>query len=198
MLTSHTKGTSSGLGHDLVHAALERGDKVIATARQLEGMNDLVPRSSYVQYFCFYHYRRFAADRSDFSYRHRDAASRLHKMKLDVTATFAELREIAAAAVSKFGQVDVVVNNAGAGCPGLTEESGYVLRLSMTSAQFVDSGDGIMHWVFISVEGYQWQFNVNFFGPINITNAFLPYMRARRSGTIVFVSSRIGRSQADG
>ena len=34
------------------------------------------------------------------------------------------------------------------------------------------------------------QFQTNFFGAINVTNAFLPYMRAAKSGTVVFIGSR--------
>jgi len=34
------------------------------------------------------------------------------------------------------------------------------------------------------------QFATNFYGPLNITHAVLPYMRAARSGTVVFVGSR--------
>lgn len=45
-------------------------------------------------------------------------------MKLDVTAPYQEHREAAAQAVSKWGRVDVLVNNAGAGMPCITEEGG--------------------------------------------------------------------------
>ena len=34
------------------------------------------------------------------------------------------------------------------------------------------------------------QFNVNFFGQINVTHAVLPYMRERRSGLVIFFGSR--------
>lgn len=44
----------------------------------------------------------------------------------------------------------------------------------------------------ISGEGMRIQFEVNVFGVVNITNAFLPYMRARRDGTVVIVGSRSG------
>lgn len=40
------------------------------------------------------------------------------------------------------------------------------------------------------VEGFRKQLDTNFFGPMNVTNAFLPYMRERRMGTIVFIGSR--------
>lgn len=33
-------------------------------------------------------------------------------------------------------------------------------------------------------------FNINFFGVINLTNAVLPHMRERRSGTILIMGSR--------
>ena len=33
-------------------------------------------------------------------------------------------------------------------------------------------------------------FEVNFFGVVKVTNAFLPHMRSRRDGTIVVIGSR--------
>lgn len=33
-------------------------------------------------------------------------------------------------------------------------------------------------------------FEVNFFGVVKVTNAFLPHMRSRRDGTIVIIGSR--------
>lgn len=33
------------------------------------------------------------------------------------------------------------------------------------------------------------QFNTNLFGAVNVTRAFLPYMRKRTSGTVVFIGS---------
>ncbi|KAH8113851.1 NAD-binding protein [Phellopilus nigrolimitatus] len=127
-------GTSSGLGRSLVQAVLARGDRVIATARKLDSIRDLVSNPN------------------------------VHLVQLDVTEPFAVLRETAARAVERWGRVDVVVNNAGAGMLGISEEVG--------------------------VEGYQRQFATNFFGALNVTHAFLPHMRARRAGTITFIGSR--------
>lgn len=36
------------------------------------------------------------------------------------------------------------------------------------------------------------QFQTNVFGVLNVTNAVLPHMRQRRSGTVVIVGSRTG------
>ncbi|KAI5118164.1 hypothetical protein M0805_005786 [Coniferiporia weirii] len=133
-------GTSSGLGRLLVEDILARGDRVIATARKPDSIRDLLTKFD-------------------------DASNpRIHLLQLDVTAPFSALQEAAAVAVGKWGRVDVLVNNAGAGMLGISEEVG--------------------------VEGYKTQFATNFFGALNVTNAFLPYMRKRRSGTIVFVGSR--------
>ncbi|EJC99368.1 NAD-binding protein [Fomitiporia mediterranea MF3/22] len=131
-------GTSSGLGRSLVHVALARGDCVIATARSVDSIREILSNP--------------------------ETKDRIHTMSLDVTAPFAYMRELASEAVGRWGRVDVLVNNAGVGMLGISEEVG--------------------------VEGYQTQFNTNFFGPMNVTHAFLPYMRAQREGTIVFVGSR--------
>ncbi|MCU1576091.1 MAG: family NAD(P)-dependent oxidoreductase, partial [Leifsonia sp.] len=66
-------------------------------------------------------------------------------------------------AEARFGAVDVLVNNAGYGYRAAIEE-----------------GDG---------EDVQKLFATNVFGPVALIKAVLPGMRARRSGTIVNVSS---------
>ncbi len=86
--------------------------------------------------------------------------------RLDVTDK-ASIASAVAAAVQRFGGIDVLVNNAGYGTLGALEAaSDTVIRD---------------------------QFEVNVFGLIEVTRAVLPGMRARRSGVIVNVSSIGGR-----
>ncbi|KAF8325039.1 hypothetical protein F5887DRAFT_1065473 [Amanita rubescens] len=84
-------------------------------------------------------------------------------LELDVTAPLEELKIVAKRAVDIHGRVDVVVNNAGYLIVGTVEEC--------TPQETLD------------------QFNTNVFGCLNVTRAFLPYMRARRKGAIVFMGS---------
>ncbi|KAF9035048.1 NAD(P)-binding protein [Hymenopellis radicata] len=84
-------------------------------------------------------------------------------LELDVTAPLETLKSIAKKAVAIYGRVDVLVNNAGYILVGALEES--------TPEETLD------------------QFNTNVFGALNVTRAFLPYMREKKSGTIVWMGS---------
>ncbi|KAH9022792.1 NAD-P-binding protein [Lactarius hengduanensis] len=90
--------------------------------------------------------------------------TKLRFLTLDVTSPMVEIKQRVDEALAIWGRIDVVVNNAGRITYGLSEELG---------------AEGIMNDV-----------NTNFVGPINVTNAVLPSMRARRDGTIVFIGSR--------
>lgn len=85
-------GTSSGFGAEFVKAAIARGDRVIATARNVEKINHL-----------------------------KDIGAAT--MQLDVTSSQEELDRKANEAISTYGKIDVIVNNAGYTQFGTIEES---------------------------------------------------------------------------
>jgi NAD(P)-dependent dehydrogenase (short-subunit alcohol dehydrogenase family) len=84
---------------------------------------------------------------------------------LDVTDP-ASAQAAARAAVDRFGRIDVLVNNAGNFYAGFFEE--------------------------ISPEDFRAQVETNLFGPLNVTRAVLPVMRAQCSGVVVTMSSSAG------
>jgi NAD(P)-dependent dehydrogenase (short-subunit alcohol dehydrogenase family) len=86
-------GASRGFGREWAMAALERGDRVAATARDLSTLDDLVTK-------------------------YGDA---LLPLALDVTDRAADFAAVATAH-DHFGRLDVVVNNAGYGQFGMIEE----------------------------------------------------------------------------
>ncbi|SEC13880.1 Short-chain dehydrogenase [Streptomyces sp. 2231.1] len=131
-------GASQGLGKALVVEALAAGNRVVATSRKPEALADLVAR----------HPERLAA------------------VSLDVTSP-SEARDVVAAAVARFGTVDVVVNNAGYATSGSIED--------------------------FPEDEFRAQIEANLFGVINVTRAALPVLRGRRSGSIVQISSIGGR-----
>lgn len=84
---------------------------------------------------------------------------------LDVTDPAAAEAAVAAA-VQTFGHLDVLVNNAGSFYAGFFEE--------------------------MAPEDFRAQIESTLFGPVNVTRAALPQMRAQRSGLVVTISSTAG------
>lgn len=134
MKTWFITGTSRGFGRVWASAALNRGDRVAATARKQNDLAKLVERYG----------------------------ERVMPIILDVSDHDADLRAVDEA-FSHFGNIDVVVNNAGYGLIGAAEE--------LTEGQFRKIMD------------------TNLMGAIWITQAAIPLMRKQGHGHIVQVSS---------
>lgn len=130
-------GASRGLGRAFARAALEAGDRVVATARRPDALDELVAA-------------------------HPERAVALPLDVTDRSAVFTAVERANAA----FGQLDVVVNNAGYGLLGAVEE--------ITEAEA------------------RAQLETNVLGALWVTQAALPFLRARRSGHIVQISSTGG------
>jgi NAD(P)-dependent dehydrogenase (short-subunit alcohol dehydrogenase family) len=127
-------GTSRGLGRVWAEAALERGDRVVATARNTDQLDGLVAR-------------------------YPDSVLPLAFDVTDPTAAQAAVRR----GHRHFGRLDIVVNNAGYGLFGAVEE--------VTEPQA------------------RAQLETNLLGPLWVTQAALPFLRAQGGGHIIQVSS---------
>lgn len=131
-------GASAGLGRAFALEALRLGHNVVATARAAERVADLAAL----------------------------APDRVLPLALDVDRpeTFGAALD---AIVTRFGRVDVLINNAGYGLVGALEET--------------------------SAEEWQALFRTNLFGAVEMTRAVLPLMRAQGAGAIVNISSMGGQ-----
>ena len=131
-------GSSRGFGREIARAALESGSRVVATARRREQLDDFVDTYG----------------------------DRVRTTALDVTDPEAA-RDAVGVAVAEFGQLDVVVNNAGYANSAPIEE--------------------------MAEEDFRAQIEANLFGVVNVTRAVLPILRQQRSGVFVQFSSVGGR-----
>lgn len=134
MATWLITGCSTGLGRALAEEVLGGGHNAIVTARNVSAVQDLVDA-------------------------HPGTAL---GVALDVTDP-AQVTDAVEQAEARFGEIDVLVNNAGYGYRAAVEEG--------------DETD------------VQRLFATNLFGAVAMIKAVLPGMRARRTGTIVNVSS---------
>jgi short-subunit dehydrogenase len=94
--------------------------------------------------------------------RHGTGGNSITHIDCDITDRDACCRAVRAV-IEDCGKIDVLINNAGMGISGAVE--------------------------FTDMDEAKRQFDVNFFGAINVTQAVLPYMRAEQEGRIIFVSS---------
>jgi len=129
-------GAGRGMGIDVARAALAAGHAVVGTARNAASVTDALGE-------------------------HDD----LLAVPLDVTDPAAAEAAVAAA-VDRFGHLDVLVNNAGSFYAGFFEE--------------------------MTPEDFRAQIESTLFGPVNVTRAVLPQMRAQRAGLVVTISSTAG------
>ncbi|MEM5382955.1 oxidoreductase [Paraburkholderia phymatum] len=135
-------GASRGLGALIAQAALADGNAVVAAGRKIDAIVERLGKSP-----------------------------ALLPVALDVTDE-AQAKAAVAAAVEKFGRIDVLVNNAGFGLLAAVEESGDADVRRM--------------------------YDTNVFGLLNVTRAVLPVMRKQRTGHVINMSSIGGYRAAAG
>jgi len=127
-------GASRGLGLQIAKAAMQAGDRVVAAGRKRTAITGSLGAVS----------------------------DQLLSVQLDVTVAH-QARAAVDDAVSRFGAIDVLVNNAGYGHLGFFEET--------------------------TMQDAHAQFGTNLFGAFNVTWAALPTMRSARKGQIFNISS---------
>src|SRR5688572_7568561 len=131
-------GAARGMGVDFAKAALAAGHAVVATGRRPEAVSKAI-----------------------------GASDDLLAVKLDVTR-LADAETAVKAAVTRFGRVDVLVNNAANFYAGYFEE--------------------------LTPEQIERQLTTSLVGPMNVTRAVLPVMRRQRAGHVISISSSAGLS----
>src|SRR3954462_8241355 len=131
-------GAGRGMGVEFARAALDAGHDVVATGR-----NPDTVRSALGEH------------------------ENLLVAALDVIDPHSA-EDAAAAAIDRFGRIDVLVNNAGSFLAGFFEE--------------------------LTTEQVRAQLETNLFGPMTVTRAVLPVMRRRHSGLVISISSGAGVS----
>ncbi|MFF9811616.1 SDR family NAD(P)-dependent oxidoreductase [Streptomyces coeruleorubidus] len=136
-------GASRGFGRALAESALAKGDYVVMAVRRPESVADLEARYPDNCLIAKYDAR-------------------------DITAAADLVRDT----LDRFGQLDVLVNNAGRAVVGAVEE--------VSDAQLRELMD------------------LHLFGPAALVRASLPAMHARGTGTIVQMSSQAGRMSFPG
>lgn len=127
-------GCSTGFGRELAKEVLAKGYRAVVTARDVNAVSDIV----------------------------KEHPEKVLALSLDVTVPV-QIETAVQMAIEKFGQIDVLVNNAGIGYFGAIEES--------------------------EDEEVRRMFEINVFGLAKMTQAVLPQMRKQRSGHILNIAS---------
>lgn len=136
-------GASSGFGEAFARHVLAQGHRVVATARDVAKLSAILGL----------------------------APERVLALPLDVTRA-GDAKAAVAAAIARFGRIDVLINNAGYGIVGAVEETPEAeLRAQMET---------------------------NFFGAVAVTRAALPRLRAQGEGAVVMISSMGGQMSVAG
>jgi NAD(P)-dependent dehydrogenase (short-subunit alcohol dehydrogenase family) len=129
-------GAGRGMGIEFARAALAAGHNVVATGRNPDTVRATVGEHE-----------------------------NLLVTALDATDPHSA-EDAAAAAIDRFGRIDVLLNNAGSFLAGFFEE--------------------------LTTEQVRAQIETNLFGPMTVTRAVLPVMRRQRSGLVISISSGAG------
>lgn len=130
-------GASKGLGFNLTKLLLSSGHRVVATSRNTAALEESITENK----------------------------ENLFAIPLDISSD-ADVKSAIDKAIAHFGQIDVVVNNAGYALVGSMEE--------MTDAEFRSTID------------------VNLFGTVNIIRQVMPHLRKQGAGHIINISSNAG------
>lgn len=130
-------GTSSGLGISLAIQAAKHGHNVYATMRNLNKKTALHDAA-------------------------QAAGVKLNILRLDVQETDS-ITTVVNTIMDREGQIDVLINNAGAGFVRSTEQA--------------------------TEDEINWVMDVNFMGVVRCTKAVIPHMRQQKSGHVITISS---------
>lgn len=129
-------GASKGIGLELTKLLLSKGNKVIATSRKASSIENQIGKNK-----------------------------NLLALTVDITSD-KSVKEAIEKGITLFGNIDVVVNNAGYWTVGSMEE--------ITDHEFRESLD------------------VNLFATVNVIRSVMPYLRKQKNGHIINISSVAG------
>lgn len=131
-------GASSGIGESTALKMAEEGGKVVAVARRMERLEDLEKRAS-------------------------DLEGEIYPLAGDM-ANDQDIKNVVKTTMEEYGQIDVVINNAG------------VLDRFLSADNMED-------------EVWDHVMTVNLTGPMKLTREAMPYMLEKKAGNIINISS---------